>query len=78
MSAPTIDRPVPPPPSRCPSCGIVEVTAVCRWCGCWKFGAQGVDAAFRSILAGEFWKVPLGAAHSPFAGGAPFYSRRWP
>lgn len=46
-----------PAPTRCPSCGAREATAVCRWCGCWKFGAAAIDAAFRSILAGQFWKV---------------------
>lgn len=52
-----MNAPTPPPPTRCPSCGSVEATAVCRWCGCWKFSAQAVDAAFRNILAGKFWRV---------------------
>ena len=42
-----------PPATACPSCGIREATARCRWCGCWKFGAQAVDAAFARILQGR-------------------------
>lgn len=26
-----------PPVTTCKKCGIAEMTAVCRWCGTWKF-----------------------------------------
>ena len=29
-----------PAPTRCKGCGAKEATAVCRWCGIWKFGLR--------------------------------------
>ena len=32
-------QPKAPPPSACPSCGVSDATARCRWCGAWKVAA---------------------------------------
>lgn len=26
-----------PAPTACKTCGVKEATAVCRWCGTWKY-----------------------------------------